>query len=399
MTKELLKNNKIQIFYWLIAMLAISLPFPDYSLSSKMLGLLGVFWLFYNSFSGKKKNLLHNKWPFLAVSITFFLALIGLLYTDSFSGALIALKHKVLLFVIPLIIFSTRLHRKTALFVLQYFSYAVVLTSLFSLIKGWYFKANYLGDYLYYDKFSMLIQKHTTYYALFVVLALLFYLYDFLKIHQHRFLDFFSGIFLIYILYILSNRISLVALGIGGIILGVAYSKSKQKWLVIVAFPLLAYLLFTSPHFVKRFKPDVIHKEKVNDFKIRELHWKSVYESILHKHPLIGIGTGGNRQYLYQRYKHYGLTAAYDEKYNAHNQFLETALAFGWLGLLLFIFSLVYMFWIFIREKDFLAISIFASLLVFMMTESILQRQSGLIVFALFISLFLYRDLQKPEAK
>jgi len=399
MTKELLKNNKTQIFYWLLAMLGISLAFPDYSLTSKTLGLLVIFWLFYNSLSQKINYLKQNKWAFLAVSITFFLALIGSLYTDAYAEALIELKHTILLFVIPLIIFSTDIHRKTAIFVLQYFSYAVVLTAIFSLIKGWYFKANYLGDYLYYDKFGILIQKHTTYFALFVVLALLFYLYDFLKLHQHKFINIIASIFLIYILYILSNRISLVALGIGGIILSLAYSKGKQKWLVIVAFPLLAYFLFTSPHFVKRFQPDIIHKQQVNDLKIRQLHWKSVLETILHKHQIIGGGTGGNRHYLYKRYKHYGLTAAYEEKYNAHNQFLETALNFGWIGLTLFMSSLIYILWIFYRKKDFLALSILSTLLVFMLTESILQRQSGLVIYALFISLFLYKNLIKAKTE
>ena len=43
------KYNKDKVLYFLLSLVLITLPFPSYSLNSKMIILLTVYWLFYNS--------------------------------------------------------------------------------------------------------------------------------------------------------------------------------------------------------------------------------------------------------------------------------------------------------------------------------------------------------------
>jgi len=393
MIKEFYLKYKVTIFYTLLTLLVVSIPFPDYSLPSKILIALVVYWFFYNSFSEKLKNLKQNLKPFLLVSLLFMISIIGLIYSGDLSTAIVELQHKILLFIIPLIIFSTPINNEFPVIALKYFTYSVIITSLMAVFKVFYLKNNYYGNFSYYGKFAVLTEKHTTYFALFIILAILYLLYDFLVLKSHHyFITFIAALFLIFVLYMVSNRISLIALIISLAYLTYFYASSKQKYLLIISLSALTFLLFNSPHFQKRFNQGIQQEGVVNKKNDRVRIWSSVLKTIKHNPILIGKGTGGDRTLLYEYYKQDGLKSAYNEQYNAHNQFLETVLDFGIIGLLLFLMSIFFIWDIFRKNQDSLAISILIILIIFMMTESILERQSGLIIFSVFLSLFLGKN-------
>ena len=130
----------------------------------------------------------------------------------------------------------------------------------------------------------------------------------------------------------------------------------------------------------------------------RELHWKAVLETIAQNNLLIGYGTRSHRDFLYNKYKDYGLTSAYKEDYNAHNQYLEVFLEFGLLGFILFLSMILYLLWIFNKNKDFSALSILLVFLIYMLTESIFQRHSGIVIFSFLIALYLNENISKKKA-
>ncbi len=383
--KQILKGK---VFYWLLAFVAITIPFPAYSINSQAIIGFVIFWMFFNSFKEKTRLLKRNLIPFLVLSIPFWLVLFGMFFTDNIDSALKEIPKKIPFLIFPLTLLSVNLQNKTINFITKQFCFGVFVASLLALIKMLYFKVNSLGDYYYYDKLSILLNKHTTYFALFVVLAILFVFHQLLNKKSNKKLAILLLVLLIPMLYMLSVRISILALLAGVFVLIAYHLKTKYVLLLLVVLPILFGAIYLTPNFQKRFEKSTIENTEIDDIDFRELHWKAVLETIS-QNPLLGIGTGSNRDYLYNKYREYKLTAAYENEYNAHNQFLEVLLEYGIFGLVLFSIMLYYLAEKFITSKDSLALSILAILIVFMLTESILQRHSGVIIFAYFTTLFL----------
>ncbi len=376
------------IFYWALAFVSISLPFPDYSLNSKAIIFLVAAWLFTGNFTEKKHLFKSNGITILILTSPFWMAALGLLYTDNLHGGLRELEIKLPFLIFPTTILTHQWKTKTTFFVLDYFTIGVAAASLLALCKGLYFKLNGLGDYLFYSRFAEFLDKHTTYFSMFVILCLLHLFRSlFLKRIKRR-LGIVAIVFFLSILYILSVRISIIALIAGSILLLLVHYKGKIKFLVAGTIPLLLLLFYLSPNFQKRAEPSAVHNSEIIDSQYREFHWKAVLQTISHNSIVFGSGTRANREFLYLRYKEYGLSAAEEERYNAHNQFLEILLDYGLIGLSVFFGMLLFLARRYFKSRDYFAITCLLVMSIFMITESTLVRQSGVVVFAFFNCLF-----------
>jgi O-antigen ligase len=396
------ENNQIlkeKIFYWLLTFVAITIPFPAYSINSQAIIGFVLFWIIFNSFKEKSTLLKKNLIPFLILSIPFWLVLFGIIFTNDIDSALKELLKQLPFLIFPLTLLSVKLQNKTINFITKQFCFGVFVASLLALLKMVYFKVNSLGDYYYYDKLSILLNKHTTYFALFVVLGILFVFYQLLNKKINKKIAIVLLLIFIPVFYMLSVRISVLALLLGVFILVAYHLKKKHVIMLLITLPILFGAIYLTPNFQKRFEKSTIENTKIDDLDFRELHWKAVLETISQNSLLVGNGTRGNRDFLYNKYREYKLTAAHEDKYNAHNQFLEIILNYGFIGLILFLIMLFYMGIRFIKYKDSLAISSLAVLLTFMLTESILERHSGVIMFTLFFSLYLSNNNIKRSNK
>ena len=385
-SKNILKQ---QVFYWLLAMVAITLPFPGDSLNSQAIILLVVYWLFYNPLREKLQLLKENKVLFLLLSIPFWLAVIGLTYSTDFGGAIRGVELRIPFLVFPLILSTVKLAFESTRYALRQLLWATLAATIFAIIKVGYFKINDLGDYFYYDKFSEFLEKHTTYFSLIVVTCMLYCLNEFFQSKRKKYFSLAVYVFFIFVLYILSVRISIIAILIGTVIILLYRLTLKYKIIGIVTIVLLAGSIYFTPNFQKRFEPSTTESLKIDDIEFRRLHWKSVLETISYNGIFIGNGTRGNRDYLYSKYQEFGITSAHEEAYNAHNQYLEILMEQGVLGLLPFLLLLFFLTRSAIKSKDALGISILAVFVLYMLTESILERQSGIVLFSYLTTLFI----------
>ena len=392
--KQILKEK---VFYWLLAFVAITIPFPAYSINSQAIIGFVLFWLFFNSFKEKSTLLKKNLIPFLILSIPFWLVLFGLIFTNDIDIALKEIPKKIPFLIFPLTILTVKLQNKTIPFITKQFYFGVFVASLLALLKMVYFKVNSLGDYYYYDKLSILLNKHTTYFALFVVLGILFVFYQLLNKKNNKKLSIVLLALFIPMLYMLSVRISVLALLLGAFTLIAYHLKKRYVIMLLVVLPILFGAIYLTPNFQKRFEKSTIENTEIEDIDFRKLHWKAVLENISQNPILVGNGTGSNRDFLYSKYKEYKLKAAYEDEYNAHNQFLEITLNHGLIGLCLFVFLLAYLGILFLKSKNSLAVSVLVVLITFMLTESILERHSGVILFIFFMSLFLSKNSKKLQ--
>lgn len=118
---------------------------------------------------------------------------------------------------------------------------------------------------------------------------------------------------------------------------------------------------------------------------------------LIKRHPLFGVGTGDVAA-AYQR--------AYDElqspldpqyRHKAHNQYLAITVAFGFVGLALFLIALVLPYLKEQRCRTFLYTAFLVIALLSMLPEDTLETQAGASWFALFNSLFIFA-LDKGKA-
>ena len=387
--RQLLKEK---IFYWLLTFVAITIAFPAYSISSQAIIGFSIFWIFYNSFKEKKELLQKNIISFLILSIPFWLELFGTIFTDDFETALKEITNKIPFLIFPLTLFSVKLQNKTVPFIAKQFSIGVFVASLLALIKMAYFKINSLGDYYYYDKFSILLNKHTTYFALFVVLSILFVIHQLIDKKINKKVSTALLVLFVPLIYMLSVRISILALLVALLVLVIYRIKRKYIRGLLIALPIIFASIYFTPNFKKRFEKSTTENTEIKDIDYRKLHWESVLEMISQNSLLVGNGTGSNRDFLYNKYRENKLTAAYENEYNAHNQFLEIFLNQGFIGISFFMLLLIFLMYNFIKSKNSLALSVLSAIIIFMFTESILERHSGVIVFALFMSLLIVKN-------
>ena len=104
-------------------------------------------------------------------------------------------------------------------------------------------------------------------------------------------------------------------------------------------------------------------------------------QTILH-----GLGFNSSQPSVIKKHKKYNLYPGYYE-YNFHNQYLQTTVELGILGLWLLLVCLYQILNIYIKKHQLFPLLIFVLFLVLFITESYLMRQRGIIFFSLLYAL------------
>lgn len=130
-----------------------------------------------------------------------------------------------------------------------------------------------------------------------------------------------------------------------------------------------------------------VGEEEIPGNQIRIIMWAVTTELIM-EHPF-GVGTGNVDEYLTKRLNDFGLTQVSKMEYNPHNQYLQTTLEIGFIGLLLLVFMIVSALWFAWKNKSYVLFILVAGLAFNCLFESMLQRQSGVVFYSFWISLLI----------
>jgi O-antigen ligase len=120
---------------------------------------------------------------------------------------------------------------------------------------------------------------------------------------------------------------------------------------------------------------------------MRADRWYCAIELIKEK-PLLGYGTGTEKDVLMQKYKKYNLQNAVVNHYDAHNQYLAFAIKGGIFGLIFFIIAIGYAIYLALASRNFLYLSFITLFAIACMTENVLESNKGIFFFAFFNTLF-----------
>ena len=262
---------------------------------------------------------------------------------------------------------------------------------------------------------------------------------------------------MIFILLLSSRMQILIMMGIIPVYFITYYYQKKKTFIGVLYVALifgLLYILMSLPTSLNsRYKQMVAHINSIGvnhaNFDPRELIWPEGLE-VIKDNWLIGVGSGDARDVLAERYSklildnptsdhlvdstifqiqknekdilylkekkfksninyekqlrdytksilksiNHQYSIAFEKRYNFHNQYLQTFGTVGIFGLVILSYLLCYPLILLIRDKDYLGILFLAIIGVSFLTESMFERQAGIVFFTFFYVLLIVRASQ-----
>jgi O-antigen ligase len=125
-----------------------------------------------------------------------------------------------------------------------------------------------------------------------------------------------------------------------------------------------------------------------------------LWESALRARPisLFGVGSGDYQAVLNEYYETHGMASYAASNLNAHNQFIESYVAHGLLGLACLLMMLIRPIRLSVKSGNILGTLIFFPFLIYGMTEVFLGRYQGVVFFAMLSQCFVaYFQALKPS--
>jgi O-antigen ligase len=125
------------------------------------------------------------------------------------------------------------------------------------------------------------------------------------------------------------------------------------------------------------------------NISLRLQEWDASLQ-IFRDNVLFGVGPGDFKAELVKRYESNGWTVMAKERFDSHNQFIQTLGSLGILGFAVLTIIFAVSFRTAVINRDLLFILFLASFIVFSLTESTLEVQKGIVFFTFFNSFFFF---------
>lgn len=112
--------------------------------------------------------------------------------------------------------------------------------------------------------------------------------------------------------------------------------------------------------------------------------------NLIKQHPVFGIGTGDLKEAFANYYEETNSSLLPKYRFRSHNQYLSITIAFGVVGLLYFLFTLLYPYFSDKRYRNYFYSIFMIILLISMLTEDTIETQVGVTFFAFFNSFLVF---------
>ncbi|MCB0395750.1 MAG: O-antigen ligase family protein [Flavobacteriales bacterium] len=340
----------------------------------------------------------------------YLLHVVGLLYTEHLSLGTFDLQVKLPLLAFPLIIGLVVPPEPKVMFrIRRAFVFGCVAASLMCLGRAAWI---YLVDGAFAFTYTALsFHMHVGYFAMYLLMALCFVYVEILEGKGYSSTRWLIVVFFLILMEVLLQSkmaLLLTAMLLLTAVIASWLKKDRQRLSTGLALgAVLLYMLITQ--FIVT--PDVsrVYMASKNldlartetDTKessmIRLIIWR-IAGNIMAEHPVIGVGTGDVMPELKSYYKDMNLMSAYDQQLNAHNQFFQTTIALGVMGLLVLIALLVCSLVLAWRSHAWRSLLFLIVTGGHFLTESVLETQAGTLFFGLFFSLLVLTEPRIREA-
>jgi O-antigen ligase len=399
----------------------ISLIFSFRAISSISIGLILATGIIKNKIETKTffhKNL--KNFSLAGCLLLYLLYIISLLYTHNIHEGWNNIRIKSGLLFTPLAIcFTNYVNTDTRTKLFRGYCLALGVASL-NCLGGAFFHYLKTGETLkfFYHALVSPLHHHAVYFSIFVFIALVF-LFEDMRKNTFMFNKPFHIFLLLYFsvfLFLLSSKLVIVFFLLYLLYYCISLIKKKKtgRMLAIgslILFITIGSLVLTirnpiSERFYELLHGDIkiLNQDRFdpgkyfNGLEFRMLQWKFVAEILTENHRWwIGVGPGDAQLYLDQKYilanMYTGDPARSDRGllgYNTHNQFLETLLQTGIIGLIILLALCISLVRMAMQKKSRCVSFIIILLLSWMFSESVFETQYGIMIFT-FFPLFIYR--------
>ncbi len=164
---------------------------------------------------------------------------------------------------------------------------------------------------------------------------------------------------------------------------------------VVVSLALI-YVITNIDSFKVRYfnelKRDLTDKaELVEINEPRVARWEVIMDMVK-KSPVIGYGTGAEKEMLQQKYFEKKLFNSFINEFNTHSEYLSFLMKMGIIGLALFLYVLFTGFSTAWKNRDLLFFGFLILVTVVCISENVLDLNKGIFFYSFFFSLFLLKD-------
>ena len=335
------------------------------------------------------------------VAMLFFCAVylmyvVGLIGTDNLRQGLSGLETKMGIVLIPFALaVSPALSLKAIRNILWSFIIGCLLTCIACLVVATYHLTVLNDPSLFmYHELSSLVKMHPAYLSMYLCFAVAIILDKSVSGSITSLIRFIILSILVVTIILLSARLQVVILFMGAI--GFSLHKLWKKFGLlkatlgtIVLSICILFAVFLFPQNRERFLEAISYDStRWGESQIRGSIWPCAIE-VIKSNFLTGVGTGDSQDVLemcYVKNDYTALTYWKDVRFNAHNQFLETTIDLGIVGLILLMIGPVRATLDALSDKKNLYLVFISIFLLSCLTESMLERQRGVIFFAFFNS-------------
>ncbi|MCT4614820.1 MAG: O-antigen ligase family protein [Marinifilaceae bacterium] len=174
--------------------------------------------------------------------------------------------------------------------------------------------------------------------------------------------------------------------------------RKKKKIFFISLFILLVAgisLVSLNPR-LKNISIENVQKQTIPDYLPRVYIWKTAFK-LIKERPILGYGIGTTKDKLLEQYKKDGYRAGVIYTFHSHNQFLQSWLQFGVLGLLLSLIILLYpLYYYLYKNRNELILLLWLAFFMANITEPMLQISFGIFPFCILIIMMVCCDKKRP---
>jgi len=410
---HVIKNN-FQLYVFIL--LALLLPF-----TKTYLPYLMFLWVMSGVLAIHKisKNY-HKSFILLLLPVVFYsVHIIGFIYTQDIKNGLFDLEMKLSIIFIPVVVFFiTDKVKANYRVLLKLFVYGNLGASLVCLLfainntvvftesgisiehmvwptitKGLSFFQLINQRFSYFSYGFLSIFHHPTYFSIYILFSIVILVYLIRSAQKKRTGYYFLIIYFTIFLWLLGSRAAfltyLVSLSSFFIILIVRFKRYWIGLFLLVAGIFLSIVVFSNLQIQKNINEtlEIVKDKPLNEHSdIRLWLWKSGFE-IFQDNLWVGVGTGDINSALNKKYEEYNLKLANEHNLNAHNQYLDTSLKLGAVGLTILLGWIIFTFYITIKRKQFLFFYFMLIISINFLFEVILNSIAGVAFFAFFYSL------------
>lgn len=395
----LIENSKLQInslensYITLIGLFGLLMPFSRVlNVNSVILVLIVLLSVIIRYQSANKQFSKKKDYSLWSLILFFIIVSLSLFYTKELKTGLKVTSRIIPIFLLAgSFLLTEKISKESLKTILKYYSVGCLLAIIYCFVAALFaFNESPLALTEGFTYFTAPLDFHPSYFGIYTIFAFCIYA-SFFDLIKKKIVFVLTWILLLAFLFFLRSRAPIIIFFF--ITLLMLYKKSKRVISITIVLILATLIVINRLEILT-----VISNGRDLGMTINERLniWMNSL-SVIKEHLVLGVGIGDFQAVLDKQYFLSGFEKGIDHRYNNHNQFLQTFMSNGLIGLVSLSSIFLLMFQKAMKSKHEIIYYFLTCTIVLMLFESILMLQHGIYFFAFFASVLLKANYREYE--